>query len=554
MSIITAGICYAGGLLSKCLDSDEGTNCRSNQTNNHPSAPPSRIEVDQFETKAGIFKIGTRVFHSFHKAGKIKKIYQSGLVNVDFDQSSRLTNVDIGVLVKAVEQFEYELGRLEKGTKVFHQSFNIGEIKEIFSNGMVKVDFNPFSNPIWVSVSTLAPKVKKIIRNSDIFEEKIRVYHDTNKSGHVVEMFADGTQIIDFDLYSNHHFVNTANLSIAIEQGNSPFGKVKRDDRVHHYFYNTGYIKEIFSNGIAKVNFDRYSNFNWVELSRLAKSINQYETRMGMLKNGDRVHHKDYHAGKIKEIFTNGIVKVDFDNYSNDLFANAENIAVAIKQKETELGVLKSGERVHHQSYRTGVIKEIFTNGIVKVDFDNYSQLFWISDSNLAPKVKNYKVKDQNFQEGSKIFHHSYKSGTVKEIFASGILKVDFKSQNNNTYINAHSLFEKNNSQSHFTKENFSANQSSTNSSKYQKSQETKQEKPTESHSQTLNTLNKAYETLGCHSQDSFETVRKNFKKLSLKFHPDKAKQNELPEKEAEEKFKSLLAAYEMIRETLEKN
>lgn len=54
------------------------------------------------------------------------------------------------------------------------------------------------------------------------------------------------------------------------------------------------------------------------------------------------------------------------------------------------------------------------------------------------------------------------------------------------------------------------------------------------------------YETLGVKKTDSEETIKKQYKKLAIKFHPDKAS-NEKERKEYEEKFKSINEAYAVL-------
>ena len=56
------------------------------------------------------------------------------------------------------------------------------------------------------------------------------------------------------------------------------------------------------------------------------------------------------------------------------------------------------------------------------------------------------------------------------------------------------------------------------------------------------------YEVLGVDKNASDEEIKKNFRRLSLKFHPDKqVGKSEAEQKEAEEKFKELAEAYEVL-------
>ena len=50
------------------------------------------------------------------------------------------------------------------------------------------------------------------------------------------------------------------------------------------------------------------------------------------------------------------------------------------------------------------------------------------------------------------------------------------------------------------------------------------------------------YETLGVKKTDSIDTIKKAYKKLALKYHPDKADTHN--KKESEDKFKHINEAY----------
>ena len=62
--------------------------------------------------------------------------------------------------------------------------------------------------------------------------------------------------------------------------------------------------------------------------------------------------------------------------------------------------------------------------------------------------------------------------------------------------------------------------------------------------------LNKSYEILGCNEKDSDQDIKKKYRSLILKYHPDKIQSKELPEDFvvfANQKFQSIQQAYEEI-------
>ena len=58
------------------------------------------------------------------------------------------------------------------------------------------------------------------------------------------------------------------------------------------------------------------------------------------------------------------------------------------------------------------------------------------------------------------------------------------------------------------------------------------------------------YKVLGVNESSSQDDIKKAYRKLSLKHHPDRCQDK----KEAERKFKEIAAAYEKIKESVEVN
>jgi DnaJ like chaperone protein len=68
--------------------------------------------------------------------------------------------------------------------------------------------------------------------------------------------------------------------------------------------------------------------------------------------------------------------------------------------------------------------------------------------------------------------------------------------------------------------------------------------------SEFVTDLDKHYKVLGCTSQDSFETVRKNYRRLVKEYHPDKYMNKDLPQEFidlANQRIKEIHEAYEAI-------
>ncbi len=68
--------------------------------------------------------------------------------------------------------------------------------------------------------------------------------------------------------------------------------------------------------------------------------------------------------------------------------------------------------------------------------------------------------------------------------------------------------------------------------------------------SRYIDDTNKHYTTLGCSPDDSIEVIKKNYRQLARKYHPDRLAANGLPEEfgqVATEKFRAIQEAYEAI-------
>lgn len=61
------------------------------------------------------------------------------------------------------------------------------------------------------------------------------------------------------------------------------------------------------------------------------------------------------------------------------------------------------------------------------------------------------------------------------------------------------------------------------------------------------------YEVLEAERDADDETLKKNYRKLALKFHPDKIKISNLDENEAKEKFQLIQQAYEVLSDPQER-
>jgi hypothetical protein len=157
-------------------------------------------------------------------------------------------------------------------------------------------------------------------------------------------------------------------------------------DRVHHAGYGSGRVVEVYSDGTAKINFDDYSGYVTRDTSRLGKSVRC----QGEICVGNRIHDTGYGSGRVAEIYADGTAKIDFDDYSGSLFRRTDSLGKGIQCD----GKICVGDRVHDSGYGSGKVKEIYTDGKAKIDFDQYSGYVFRRISNLGARINCSNAKN----------------------------------------------------------------------------------------------------------------------------------------------------------------
>jgi preprotein translocase subunit YajC len=155
-----------------------------------------------------------------------------------------------------------------------------------------------------------------------------------------------------------------------------------KGDRVLTQSGWTGYIQEVFSNGKAVVDRDNYSADYTLSISSLGKGVPCFKK---FCKN-KRVITVSNWTGYIQEVFSNGKAVVDRDNYSADYTLKVSSLGLGYRCS----GNLCVNDRVLTQSGWTGYAQEIFNNGKVVVDRDNYSADYALSISSLGYELNCY--------------------------------------------------------------------------------------------------------------------------------------------------------------------
>jgi hypothetical protein len=88
--------------------------------------------------------------------------------------------------------------------------------------------------------------------NQNTITANTRVYEAKQGTGTVLEVYADGTARVQFDIHAGDSFLSVKSLSIAV----TCIDDVCANSRVHDSTLGGGTVREVFSNHIARVDYD----------------------------------------------------------------------------------------------------------------------------------------------------------------------------------------------------------------------------------------------------------------------------------------------------------
>lgn len=135
-------------------------------------------------------------------------------------------------------------------------------------------------------------------------------------------------------------------------------------ERVVDSHFGAGTVREAFTNGTVKVDFDTWGGYKYRDIGSLGKGVRCHN---GLCQN-NRVVDPYYGAGNAEEVFTNGTAKVNFDTWGGRKYRNIGSLGVGVDCYDG----LCVNNRVVDSYFGAGNVEEVFTNGTAKVNFDNW--------------------------------------------------------------------------------------------------------------------------------------------------------------------------------------
>jgi preprotein translocase subunit YajC len=174
-------------------------------------------------------------------------------------------------------------------------------------------------------------------------------------------------------------------------------------------------VMEVFSNGKIKIDYDDYTVHGFISASELAFAVKCTDN---MVCVGKRVVTSGNLIGTVREAFSNGKVEIDYDDYNVHGIINASEIST---RSNCVKGICVN-DRVIADSNLTGRVLDVFSNGKAKVDYDDYTVHGMISIRELS---KEYKCNG-NLCVGDKVITTGNLTGRILAVFENGKSKIDY--------------------------------------------------------------------------------------------------------------------------------
>ncbi|WP_374078524.1 beta-sandwich domain-containing protein [Bdellovibrio bacteriovorus] len=246
------------------------------------------------------FCVGDSVLYS-ENTGVVKEIFANGKARVALNGYSSVYVLSTKELAKETQC----IGNVCVGDRIQYAGANPGVVKRTFANGKVQVALDSYSSLYLVSHTELA-KAANCAGDRRICVGDSILYSEN--AGTVKQVYSNGTAVVALHGYSSLYTVSVKELSKEVRCDDRG---ICGGDRVL-YSSNVGTVISIYSNGKAKISLDGYSSTYVVSTRELGKGVRC----SGSICVGNRVIYGS-NTGTVKEVFSNGTAKVALDGYSS---------------------------------------------------------------------------------------------------------------------------------------------------------------------------------------------------------------------------------------------
>lgn len=257
-----------------------------------------RLEREKFYPALNIvMNKGYSVIDENYRTGKVTGLLGRDEVLVEYDESRYGERVQkiatLGVEVRSFYTFK-------DGTEVITENNRTGRLKEVYSNGIARVDYDQFSEGYTVLTKKTGYAVSKV----DSFYKGLKVMLISSGSeGKVKYVYSNKKALIDIDNRRGHVIKDISELTFEVRG----LDNLRKGSRI---LFNsaTGKIKKLFSSGQVQIKLDRSRHpERVVESSQISYEVSS----ISGFSKGHKILYRNRFVGKIEYVFSNNKAIVD---------------------------------------------------------------------------------------------------------------------------------------------------------------------------------------------------------------------------------------------------
>lgn len=124
--------------------------------------------------------------------------------------------------------------------------------------------------------------------------------------------------------------------------------------------------------------------------------------------------------GEIREVYSNGVALIDYDDYSDQYVRLSERVGYAVRS----LGGFTKGQSIIDRFNNTGHVQRLYSNGVIVFDKDGTRRSNLLTISEISAEVSNL----QGYRRGASVIHRGLMA-QVRSVFASGQVLIDYEAR-----------------------------------------------------------------------------------------------------------------------------
>lgn len=266
----------------------------------------ARVETSLYYPSIRVrFNKGSEVIDESYRTGKIIGLLDRNEVLIEYDNSNYQSVVPLSSLGLKVDSFL----SYKRGIKMIDENRNLGEIKELYSNGVALIDYEEYRD----GYVRLSNRIGYELRQSGRFTRGQSIIDSSNNTGHIKRIYSNGFILFDKDGTRTNYVISIQDISYEV----STLRGYRSGTKVI-YGNLLGEVKTIFASGQIYIDFDsRQYRDGIVRIEQLAMEVGSAQG----FSRGNSVIYQGNFLGKIERIYSNGLAFINFQDrrYSDGL-------------------------------------------------------------------------------------------------------------------------------------------------------------------------------------------------------------------------------------------